>query len=187
MVCPTHPKGSFCPIRICIQNRSIRNLCPVSIDFYPRLFNPDCLFQKTDIFFSEIPEYEIRQNKIRPWRTRLYLHGFIYAPGQFSFSGYLSSEKHLHHYQCLSDFFYIQVLKRLLPPNRQTSSGWTLSILFEFDSSKAKKEPGYTTRSYRETIHDEVAWLLDLQLSLPPIRTRLPTIVCTKNNNIFQT
>ena len=28
-----------------------------------------------------------------------------------------------------------------------------------FDSSKAKKELGYTTRSYRETIHDEIAWL----------------------------
>ena len=28
-----------------------------------------------------------------------------------------------------------------------------------FDSSKAKKELGYTTRSYRETIHDEVEWL----------------------------
>lgn len=29
----------------------------------------------------------------------------------------------------------------------------------DFDSSKAKKELGYTTRSYRETIRDEVAWL----------------------------
>ena len=28
-----------------------------------------------------------------------------------------------------------------------------------FDSSKAKKELGYTTRSYQETIHDEVVWL----------------------------
>ncbi len=28
-----------------------------------------------------------------------------------------------------------------------------------FDSSKAKKELGYTTRSYRETIHDEIDWL----------------------------
>lgn len=28
-----------------------------------------------------------------------------------------------------------------------------------FDSSKAKKELGYTTRSYRETIHDEIKWL----------------------------
>ena len=28
-----------------------------------------------------------------------------------------------------------------------------------FDSSKAKKELGYTTRSYQETIRDEVAWL----------------------------
>lgn len=29
----------------------------------------------------------------------------------------------------------------------------------EFSSSKAKKELGYTTRSYRETIHDEINWL----------------------------
>ena len=29
-----------------------------------------------------------------------------------------------------------------------------------FDSSKAKEELGYTTRSYRETIHDEIQWLL---------------------------
>ena len=29
----------------------------------------------------------------------------------------------------------------------------------DFDSSKARRELGYTTRSYRETIHDEIAWL----------------------------
>lgn len=29
----------------------------------------------------------------------------------------------------------------------------------DFDSSKAKRELGYTTRNYRETIRDEVAWL----------------------------
>lgn len=28
-----------------------------------------------------------------------------------------------------------------------------------FDSSKARRELGYTTRSYRETIHDEIVWL----------------------------
>ena len=28
-----------------------------------------------------------------------------------------------------------------------------------FDSGKARRELGYTTRSYRETIHDEIAWL----------------------------
>lgn len=28
-----------------------------------------------------------------------------------------------------------------------------------FDSSKARHELGYTTRSYRETIHDEIVWL----------------------------
>ena len=29
----------------------------------------------------------------------------------------------------------------------------------DFDSTKAKTELGYTTRSYQETIHDEIAWL----------------------------
>lgn len=28
-----------------------------------------------------------------------------------------------------------------------------------FDSSKARYELGYTTRSYRKTIHDEIVWL----------------------------
>ena len=28
-----------------------------------------------------------------------------------------------------------------------------------FDSGKAKRELGYTTRSYRETLRDEIAWL----------------------------
>ena len=28
-----------------------------------------------------------------------------------------------------------------------------------FDSTKARRELGYTTRSYRETIHDEIVWL----------------------------
>ena len=28
-----------------------------------------------------------------------------------------------------------------------------------FDSSKAERELGYHTRSYRETIHDEIVWL----------------------------
>ncbi|XME04080.1 NAD-dependent epimerase/dehydratase family protein [Lachnospiraceae bacterium C1.1] len=31
--------------------------------------------------------------------------------------------------------------------------------LERFDSSKASKELGYTTRSYRETIRDEIRWL----------------------------
>ena len=29
-----------------------------------------------------------------------------------------------------------------------------------YDSSKAREELGYTTRPYRETIHDMVEWLL---------------------------
>ena len=38
-------------------------------------------------------------------------------------------------------------------------SVYNLSRNNKFDSSKAKRELGYTTRSYRETIRDEVAWL----------------------------
>ena len=30
----------------------------------------------------------------------------------------------------------------------------------EFDYSKAENELGYTTRSYQETIHDEVQWMI---------------------------
>ena len=38
-------------------------------------------------------------------------------------------------------------------------SVYNLSRNNQFDSSKARRELGYTTRSYRETIHDETAWL----------------------------
>ena len=31
--------------------------------------------------------------------------------------------------------------------------------VFNFDSGKAKRELGYATRSYRETIRDEIQWL----------------------------
>ena len=31
----------------------------------------------------------------------------------------------------------------------------------EFDFSKARNELGYTTRSYKETIHDQAKWLKD--------------------------
>ena len=39
-------------------------------------------------------------------------------------------------------------------------SVYNLSRNNDFDSTKAKEELGYTTRSYRETIRDEVAWLM---------------------------
>lgn len=44
-------------------------------------------------------------------------------------------------------------------PLMTTFSVYNLARNNTFDSSKAKEELGYTTRSYRETIHDEVQWL----------------------------
>jgi len=44
-------------------------------------------------------------------------------------------------------------------PMMTTFSVYNLARNNEFDYSKAKKELGYTTRSYQETIHDEVQWM----------------------------
>ena len=44
-------------------------------------------------------------------------------------------------------------------PLMTTFSVYNLARNNTFDSSKAKRELGYHTRSYRETIHDEVMWL----------------------------
>ena len=44
-------------------------------------------------------------------------------------------------------------------PLMTTFSVYNLARNNEFDSSKAKKELGYVTRSYEETIRDEVRWL----------------------------
>lgn len=44
-------------------------------------------------------------------------------------------------------------------PVMTTFSVYNLARNNTFDSSKAKRELGYTTRSYQETIHDEVRWL----------------------------
>ena len=46
-------------------------------------------------------------------------------------------------------------------PMMTTFSVYNLARNNEFDYSKAKEELGYTTRSYKETIHDEVQWLKD--------------------------
>lgn len=46
-------------------------------------------------------------------------------------------------------------------PLMTTFSVYNLARNNSFDSSKAEKELGYTTRSYRETIHDEVQWLIE--------------------------
>ena len=44
-------------------------------------------------------------------------------------------------------------------PLMTTFSVYNLARNNDFDYSKAKAELGYTTRSYQETIHDEVEWL----------------------------
>ena len=45
-------------------------------------------------------------------------------------------------------------------PLMTTFSVYNLARNNEFDYSKAEDEPGYTTRSYEETIHDEVQWMI---------------------------
>jgi len=45
-------------------------------------------------------------------------------------------------------------------PLMTTFSVYNLARNNEFDCSKAKAELGYTTRSYEETIHDEVQWMI---------------------------
>lgn len=44
-------------------------------------------------------------------------------------------------------------------PVMTTFSVYNLARNNNFDSGKAKRELGYTTRPYRETIHDEIKWL----------------------------
>lgn len=44
-------------------------------------------------------------------------------------------------------------------PLMTTFAVYNLARNNNFDSSKAKRELGYTTRSYRETMHDEIEWL----------------------------
>ena len=45
-------------------------------------------------------------------------------------------------------------------PLMTTFSVYNLARNNEFDYSKAEQELGYTTRSYEETIHDEVQWMI---------------------------
>lgn len=52
-----------------------------------------------------------------------------------------------------------QALKTGKEPLMTTFSVYNLARNNSFDSSKAKKELGYTTRPYEETIRDEVKWL----------------------------
>ena len=52
-----------------------------------------------------------------------------------------------------------RALKTGKQPLMTTFSVYNLARNNTFDSSKAKEELGYTTRSYEETIQDEVRWL----------------------------
>ena len=52
-----------------------------------------------------------------------------------------------------------QAKKKGIKPLMTTFSVYNLARNNKFDSSKAKNELGYITRSYEETVRDEVAWL----------------------------
>ena len=52
-----------------------------------------------------------------------------------------------------------QAKKKGKRPLMTTFAVYNLARNNNFDSSKARKELGYTTRSYRETMHDEIEWL----------------------------
>lgn len=45
-------------------------------------------------------------------------------------------------------------------PLMTTFSVYNLARNNKFDDSKAKRELGYTTRPYQQTIHDEVQWMI---------------------------
>ena len=53
-----------------------------------------------------------------------------------------------------------QAKKTGTKPLMSRFSVYSLARNNRFDSSKAKEELGYTTRSYQETIHDQIQWLL---------------------------
>lgn len=53
-----------------------------------------------------------------------------------------------------------QAAKTGKKPLMTTFSVYNLARNNEFDDSKARKELGYTTRPYQETIHDEVQWMM---------------------------
>ncbi len=52
-----------------------------------------------------------------------------------------------------------QAKKKGTRPLMTTFSVYNLARNNEFDCTKARRELGYRTRSYKETIRDEVAWL----------------------------
>ena len=52
-----------------------------------------------------------------------------------------------------------QAKKKGVKPMMTRFSVYNLARNNKFDSTKAVRELGYSTRSYRDTIHDEIAWL----------------------------
>ena len=52
-----------------------------------------------------------------------------------------------------------QAKKKGTRPLMTTFAVYNLARNNDFDSAKARRELGYTTRSYRETMRDEIAWL----------------------------
>lgn len=59
----------------------------------------------------------------------------------------------------IAKFMEKQAKKKGKSPLMTTFAVYNLARNNNFDSSKARKELGYTTRSYRETMHDEIEWL----------------------------
>lgn len=59
----------------------------------------------------------------------------------------------------LAKFMEKRAKKKGGKPVMTTFSVYNLARNNTFDSTKARHDLGYTTRSYRETIHDEIAWL----------------------------
>ena len=59
----------------------------------------------------------------------------------------------------MPDLWRTKAEKKGTKPLMTTFSVYNLARNNRFDSGKAFRELGYKTRSYRETIHDEVMWL----------------------------
>ena len=69
-----------------------------------------------------------------------------------------------------------QAAKTGKKPLMTTFSVYNLARNNEFDYSKAQRELGYTTRSYQQTIHDEVQWFMEeglIEKTVEPTPTTL--------------
>ena len=62
----------------------------------------------------------------------------------------------------LANMLEKQAKKKGTKPLMTTFSVYNLARNNEFDCTKAQNELGYTTRSYQETIRDEVKWLKEV-------------------------